>query len=46
MLKVDANVLDYLIIGIYFAVVVGIGFAAKRLIKTPGSGRLRRAPGT
>ena len=34
MLKIDASALDYLIIGIYFAVVVGIGFAAKRLIKT------------
>ena len=33
-LRIDANVLDYLIIGLYFLVVIGIGFAARRLIKT------------
>ena len=34
MLRIDASALDYIIIGIYFAVVLGIGFAAKRLVKT------------
>ncbi len=34
MLRIDASALDYTIIGIYFAVVLGIGFAAKRLVKT------------
>jgi hypothetical protein len=34
MIRIDASALDYLIIGIYFAVVIGIGVAARRLIKT------------
>jgi solute:Na+ symporter, SSS family len=34
MLRIDASVLDYSIIGIYFVVVLGIGFGAKRLLKT------------
>jgi SSS family solute:Na+ symporter len=33
-LRIDTSALDYLIIGIYFLVVIGIGFAARRLIKT------------
>ena len=33
MLKIDASALDYAIIAIYFAVVLGIGFAARKLIK-------------
>jgi solute:Na+ symporter, SSS family len=33
-LRIDASALDYLIIGLYFAVVIGIGVAARRLIKT------------
>jgi len=34
VLRIDASALDYLIIAIYFAVVIGIGVAARRLIKT------------
>ncbi len=34
MLRIDASVLDYSIIAIYFVVVLGIGFGAKRLLKT------------
>lgn len=34
MLRIDVSVLDYAIIAIYFIVVLGIGFAAKRLVKT------------
>jgi hypothetical protein len=34
MLRIDASVLDYAIIAIYFVVVLGIGFGAKRLLKT------------
>jgi SSS family solute:Na+ symporter len=33
-LRIDANALDYVIIAIYFSVVIGIGVAARRLIKT------------
>ncbi len=33
-LRLDTNVADYLILTIYFVVVLGIGFAAKRYIKT------------
>ena len=33
-LRLDTNVADYLILVIYFVVVLGIGFAAKRYIKT------------
>jgi SSS family solute:Na+ symporter len=32
--RLDTNLVDYLILGIYFVVVLGIGFAAKRYIKT------------
>jgi solute:Na+ symporter, SSS family len=34
MLRIDASALDYTIIGIYFVVVIGVGFAARRLVKT------------
>ncbi|MEA2480179.1 MAG: solute:Na+ symporter, family [Thermoleophilaceae bacterium] len=33
MLKINASALDYAIIAIYFVVVLGIGFGARRLIK-------------
>ena len=33
-LRLDVNWVDYLILAIYFVVVLGIGFAAKRYIKT------------
>jgi len=33
-LRLDTNVADYLILAIYFVAVLGIGFAAKRYIKT------------
>ena len=33
-LRLDTNLVDYLILAIYFVVVLGIGFAAKRVIKT------------
>src|ERR1700755_894864 len=33
MLNIDASALDYAIIAIYFVVVLGIGFAARKLIK-------------
>ena len=33
-LRLDTNFIDYAIIAVYFAVVLGIGFAAKRYIKT------------
>src|SRR6476660_3758982 len=32
--RLDTNWLDYLIVALYFAVVLGVGFAAKRYIKT------------
>jgi SSS family solute:Na+ symporter len=32
--RLDTNLVDYAILAIYFAVVLGIGFAAKRYIKT------------
>jgi SSS family solute:Na+ symporter len=32
--RLDTHFVDYLILGIYFAVVLGIGFAARRYIKT------------
>src|SRR3954454_9983934 len=32
--RLDTNVLDFAILGVYFVVVLGIGFAAKRYIKT------------
>jgi solute:Na+ symporter, SSS family len=34
MLRLDVSALDYSIIAIYFVVVLGIGFAARRLVKT------------
>ena len=34
MLKLDVSALDYAILGLYFVVVLGIGFIAKRYIKT------------
>jgi SSS family solute:Na+ symporter len=34
MLRIDASALDYTIIALYFATVIGIGFAARRLVKT------------
>src|SRR3954462_9429038 len=34
MLRLDTNVADYLILAIYFVFVLGIGFVAKRTIKT------------
>ena len=33
-LRLDVNFVDYLILAIYFVAVLGIGFAAKRYIKT------------
>jgi SSS family solute:Na+ symporter len=33
-LRLDTNVADYLILLIYFVAVLGIGFAAKRYIRT------------
>ena len=34
MLRLDVNAIDYAIIALYFLVVLGIGFAARRYIKT------------
>jgi len=34
MLRLDTNFADYLIVGIYFVFVLGIGFVAKRYIRT------------
>jgi solute:Na+ symporter, SSS family len=34
MLRLDVDAIDYVIIAIYFVVVIGIGFAARRYIKT------------
>jgi len=34
MLRLDTNFIDYAIVGIYFVFVLGIGFVAKRYIKT------------
>jgi solute:Na+ symporter, SSS family len=34
MLRLDVDAIDYAIIAIYFVVVIGIGFAARRYIKT------------
>jgi SSS family solute:Na+ symporter len=34
MLRIDASALDYVIIGLYFVTVLGIGFLARRLIKS------------
>jgi SSS family solute:Na+ symporter len=34
MLRLDVNAVDYAIIAVYFIVVLGIGFAARRYIKT------------
>jgi hypothetical protein len=34
VIRIDANALDYAIIAVYFVVVIGIGLAARRLIKT------------
>ena len=34
MLRIDANALDYVIIGLYFATVLGVGLLARRLIKS------------
>jgi hypothetical protein len=31
MLRIDASALDYLIIGLYFATVLGVGLLARRL---------------
>lgn len=33
-LRLPTNWLDYMILGIYFVVVLGIGFAARRSVKT------------
>ncbi len=33
-LRLDVNFVDYAILAIYFVAVLGIGFAAKRFIKT------------
>ena len=33
-LRLDLNLFDYLILAIYFATVLGVGFAARRAIKT------------
>ncbi|MFD0070022.1 Na+/galactose cotransporter, partial [Streptomyces sp. NPDC127574] len=33
-LRLPTNALDYTILGIYFVVVLGIGFAARRSVKT------------
>ena len=33
-IRLDTNVADYLILVIYFVAVLGIGFAARRVIKT------------
>ena len=33
-LRLDTNVIDYAIIAVYFVAVLGIGFTAKRYIKT------------
>ena len=33
-LRLDTNFIDYAIIAVYFVAVLGIGFAAKRYIKT------------
>src|SRR5678816_3742757 len=33
-IRLDTNLVDYLILAIYFVAVLGIGFAAKRFIKT------------
>jgi hypothetical protein len=40
MLRIDASVLDYTIIALYFATVIGIGFAARR---RPNASRSRAA---
>jgi solute:Na+ symporter, SSS family len=34
MLRLDVNAIDYAIIAVYFIVVLGIGFAARRYVKT------------
>jgi len=34
MLRLDVNAIDYAIIAVYFLVVLGIGFAARRYVKT------------
>jgi solute:Na+ symporter, SSS family len=34
MLRIDTSALDYLIIGLYFVTVLGVGFLARRLIKS------------
>src|SRR4051812_49977873 len=34
MLRLDVNAIDYAIIAAYFLVVLGIGFAARRYVKT------------
>ena len=34
MLRIDVKAIDYVFIGIYFVVVLGVGFAARRYIKT------------
>ena len=44
MLRLHPSIVDYVILGIYFVVVLGIGFIARLAIK--GSGRIRRAPAT
>ena len=33
MLRIDTSALDYLIIGLYFVTVLGVGLLARRLIK-------------
>jgi SSS family solute:Na+ symporter len=34
MLRIDASALDYTIVALCFATVIGIGFGARRLVKT------------
>ena len=34
MLRIDTSALDYLIIGLYFVTVLGVGLLARRLIKS------------
>jgi SSS family solute:Na+ symporter len=37
MLRLHPSTIDYVILGIYFVVVLGIGFVARLAIKTPPS---------
>jgi hypothetical protein len=44
MLRIDTSALDYLIIGLYFVTVLGVGFLARRLISRSET-RLTHRPG-